>query len=88
MTYDVLLHRRAQEELDDLPEEAFRKLDPAIRDLAANPRPVGVKKLEDDLYRVRLGAWRVIYAIHDRERRVIVLRVARRSERTYKRLPR
>ena len=87
MTYEVLLQRRAQGELDGVPHDAFQAIDHAIRALGANPRPVGVKKLDGNLHRIRLGAWRVIYAVYDRERRVIVLRVARRSEHTYKRLP-
>lgn len=87
MTYEVLLHPRAQRELDELPQETFLILDRLIRALADRPRPHGVKKLEGELHRVRSGSWRVVYAIRDAERRVIILRVARCSERTYKRLP-
>ena len=87
MTYEILLHPRAQRELDDLPRGMFPVLDRLIRALADNPRPQGVKKLEGELHRIRSGPWRIIYAIRDTERRVVILRVARRSERTYKRLP-
>lgn len=86
MAYDLLLHPRAQRELDRAPAEMFKRLDAAVRSLADNPRPVGVKKLEGDLHRIRLGDWRVVFAVLDQERRVVVLRVARRSEKTYKNL--
>ncbi len=87
MSYEVILHPRAKRELDRVPRELFQRLDGAIWSLREQPRPIGVKKLGDDLYRVRIGNWRVIYAIFDRDRRVVVLRVAKRSEQTYKGLP-
>ena len=88
MNYQLVLHPRAQRELDRVPADLFRHLDTALCSLRADPRPPGVKKLDDKLYRIRVGEWRVIFAIFDPERRVIIVRVARRSERTYKRLPR
>jgi len=88
VTYEVLLLPSAQRELDKLPADAFQTADLDIRALRDNPRPHGVKKLEGILHRIRVGPWRIIYAIQDTERRVIILRIARRSERTYRRLPR
>lgn len=84
--YELQLHPRAERELDKVPKNLFPKIDTSIRGLRENPRPVGVKKLEDDLHRIRIGDWRVIYAILDKEKRVVILHVARRSEKTYKRL--
>ena len=50
------------------------------------PRPPGATKLvETEFWRLRVGALRVIYAIDDVGTLVIVLRVARRSESTYRR---
>ena len=86
MSYEVLLHSAAERELNRLPQEYFNAIDVAIRHLGSNPRPLGVKKLEGQLHRIRIGTWRVIYAILDKERRVVVLRVTKRNERTYKRL--
>ncbi len=40
---------------------------------------------EPDLERIRVGNWRVLYGIEDQEKAVTVLRVLRRSEKTYKR---
>jgi mRNA interferase RelE/StbE len=50
--------------------------------LAANPLPVGVKKLssEKGIYRIRVGDYRILYRIDDRERVVTVLDVNIRSE--------
>ncbi len=84
--YEVLLEPRAQKELDKVPSAAFSKLDAAILSLAKNPRPFGAKKLDEKLHRIRVGDWRVLYALLDKETRVVVLRIARRNEQTYKRI--
>ena len=39
-----------------------------------------------DFWRLRIGGLRVIYAVDDGERLVVVLRVARRAESTYRRV--
>jgi mRNA-degrading endonuclease RelE of RelBE toxin-antitoxin system len=55
--------------------------------LALDPRPGGATKLAGpDFRRVRVGDLRVIYAIDDATALVIVLRVARRSESTSRRV--
>ncbi len=87
MNYSLQLHRAAQKELDRLPETEFQLLDAAILALQSNPRPFGVQKLKGDLHRIRIGRWRIIYAILDKSRKVLILRVERRNEKTYKYLP-
>jgi mRNA interferase RelE/StbE len=53
-----------------------------IEELAAEPRPRGAVKLqgEDDLYRIRVGDYRVVYTIRDEELIVLVLRVGHRRD--------
>ena len=82
--YRIFLEPRAERELDKIPPSEFSKIDKAILSLGSNPRPFGVKKLDDRLHRIRLGDWRIIYAIFDKESKLAILRVARRNERTYK----
>ncbi len=72
--------------LDKLPLKDFRRLDKAIWALAQEPRPLGIKKLRGPFYRIRVGDWRIVYAVFDKDRLVIVGRVARRSKRTYERV--
>ncbi len=83
-SYEVVLHPRARKELDKVSQNDFCKIDAAIWALREQPRPFGVKKLDGDLHRIRIGDWRVIYSIHDHDRRVVVHRVARRSGKTYR----
>ncbi len=87
MGYQVKLRRAAQKQLDKLAEHDYEIVAEAISALEWEPRPRGVKKLaESGLWRIRVGRYRVVYNINDKEHLVIVARVARRTGDTYKRL--
>jgi len=65
---------------------SFERLRTAIRSLADNPRPRGVRKIEgsERAYRIRVGDYRVVYEIYDKESLVLILQLARRAETTYR----
>ena len=65
-----------------LPRAAQVRIAPKIEALADEPRPPGVKKLagEEELYRIRVGDYRVIYAIEDAELVVLVVMVGDRKD--------
>jgi mRNA interferase RelE/StbE len=79
----------AQRDLRRLPPEIRQRLHTAILSLAREPRPPGVRKIEgqENAYRVGVGAYRIVYDVYDRDGLVLILRVSRRTERTYRRLP-
>ena len=64
----------------------FERLRVAIRSLAENPRPHRVRKIEgaERAYRIRVGDYRVVYEIYDKEKLVLIIQVARRTEATYR----
>ena len=64
----------------------FERLRVAIRSLANEPRPRGVRKIKgaEKAYRVRVGSYRVVYEVYDNEQLVLILQVARRTETTYR----
>jgi len=67
-----------------IPRQAQVEIAGAIDRLANTPRPSGCKKLRGaDLWRLRLGRYRVVYAIDDEAGTVIVVKVALRREGTY-----
>ena len=87
MSYQIRLRRAAQRQLDKLAQKDYEIIAEAIPALEREPRPRGVKKLaESGLWRIRVGQYRVIYDIDDEEHLVMVVRVARRTEDTYRRL--
>jgi mRNA interferase RelE/StbE len=78
------LRRRAEKQLDRVPYADHPRIVNAILGLAATPRPRGCLKLLDNIYRVRVGAYRVIYKIDDERKEVVVGKIARRREDTYR----
>lgn len=84
--YRVDMSPAAQRQLRRLPPGYAAKLRGPILALGIEPRPRGATKLvESEFWRLRVGDLRVIYSIEDANRLVVVLRVARRSESTYRR---
>ncbi|MBM3925457.1 MAG: type II toxin-antitoxin system RelE/ParE family toxin [SAR202 cluster bacterium] len=75
---------RVQREIDSLTEREGERVRLAINELSLDPRPRGCSKLDDNTFRIRVGVWRVIYIIHDRDRIVDIAAVRRRSESTYR----
>jgi len=86
LQYTVELSRRAQRELAKLQMQDFLRVSEVIKGLRRNPRPKGVRKIRGSIHRVRAGDWRVIYAVFDKDRLVIIGKVAKRSEDTYDRV--
>ena len=82
MTHQVLLKRSAERELDHLAEPTASRVLKRIAALTDNPKPFGVQKLvgEEDLYRVRVGDYRILYSIDDRAKQVEIVSVAHRRE--------
>jgi mRNA interferase RelE/StbE len=81
VSYAVLITRRAQRELADLPREAYARVKSAIGALAVNPRPPGCMKLTGvEAWRIREGDYRVLYEIDDPQRTVTVVQVGNRRD--------
>jgi mRNA interferase RelE/StbE len=81
MTYTIYILRRAQNELARLPEGAYERVRDAIRVLGQDSRPRGSLKLRGrEAWRIRVGDYRVIYEIDDRQRGVTVLHVGHRRD--------
>lgn len=84
MAYRIKIARAAQKQMLLLPRQAQIEIARAIDRLAKAPRPSGCKKLRGtDLWRLRLGRYRVVYVIDDKARLVTVVKVAPRREDTY-----
>ncbi len=86
MSYELLIHREAEKELSGLPNDVYRRIYRNLLSLKQHPRPRNSTKLKgrDDLWRLRVGRYRLIYQIDDDRRVITVLRVALRNERTYR----
>jgi len=80
--YKITFARSARRELEGLPRSLAARILEKIHSLAENPRPHDCGKLQghDQLWRIRVGEYRVVYRIDDRNRAVDVTVIRHRSE--------
>jgi mRNA interferase RelE/StbE len=85
--YRIDLAPAAERQLRRLPPGDAARGRAAILALAIEPRPPGVARMTgSDYWRIRVGDLRVIYIVDDEATLVVILKVARRAESTYRRV--
>jgi len=79
--YSLLILPRAQKELAKLPASEYERVRDAIRSLAEAPRPPGSLKLSGrEGWRIRVGDYRVLYDVDDKNQTVTVQHVGHRRD--------
>ena len=85
--WQVDLSPAASRQLKKLPPDATARARGPILALARDPRPAGSGALTGSpFWRLRAGDLRIVYWIDDEARRIVVVRVVRRNESTYRRV--
>ena len=84
MAYGLKLHRDVEKQLRRIPKNQRERLVETMRSLRVDPRPHGCQQLQDELFSVRVGEYRIIYAVFDNEVVIVVCKVTRRTEKTYR----
>lgn len=81
-TYRVEVSATAERQIRKLGREDQIRVVRVIQQLVADPRPRGCRKLSghDDVFRVRVGRFRILYSVEDRRLVVIVLKVGDRRD--------
>ena len=80
-SYSLLIKPSAAKELEGLPKKDRNRVVGRIQGLAGEPRPAGCEKLSgDEKYRVRQGDYRVVYAVDDSKREVVVVKIGHRKD--------
>ena len=82
MAYQVIVKPSAEKVIRKLDRDTRRKVTRLLEALAEEPRPGGVVKLagDDNLWRVRIGDYRVVYEIHDKRLVILVVKVGHRKD--------
>ncbi len=80
--YSIVFARSARKELVALPPKLAQRVLTNIEGLQRDPHPPGSRKLEGsvNLWRIRTGHYRVLYAIDDERRIVEVIAVRHRRD--------
>jgi mRNA interferase RelE/StbE len=83
----ILVSTRAAKDLDGLPTSVQWRIRALIDSLATDPRPNGSQSMAglDDTCRIRVGDYRVVYAVNDAEQLVVIARIGHRRD-VYRRL--
>ena len=81
--YTVTLSARTSDWLEECRDENLkRRIGRAIDALEINPRPPGCIKLTgvENVWRVRVGDYRILYEVFDQRLSILVIRIANRRD--------
>ena len=78
------VERQLEKLLEPVDKEKRREILKKLEALGENPRPHGVRKIKGTVHRIRCGPWRVVYHILEDEGKVVIAKVARRTEGFYR----
>lgn len=81
-SFDIEVSRTAEKQIKKLGREDQIRVLRTIRGLADEPRPRGCRKLRgyDDIFRIRVGTYRVIYSVDEGRIVIVILKVGHRRE--------
>lgn len=76
----LFITKKAQKELDKLPDPLAKIIVANILSLSTNPSPLNSKRLQgQENYRLRIGAFRAIYTVDKKSKEITILRIADRK---------
>jgi len=80
--YAITFARSARRELEVMERSLAHRILSKIEELVIEPRPAGCRKLQgrSGLWRLRVGDYRIVYSVDDRQRLVDVVAVRHRRE--------
>ena len=85
MSWEIHLAAKAQKDLLAIRGHDRALVNGRLLILELNPRSFGAIPLKGSpYYRARTGDWRLIYQINDSAQVVLIIRILRRSEKTYR----
>ena len=79
--YRIEVSRTAEKQLAKLPQLDQVRIVKVIFELATDPFPKGSRKLTgyDDVYRIRVGRYRILYSVSKKTLVIIVLKIGHRK---------
>ena len=80
--YEVEVSRTAEKQLRKLARDDQERVVRRVLLLAEDPFPPGTRKLTgyDDVYRVRVGRYRILYSVSRRRLVIVILKIGHRKD--------
>lgn len=80
--YKLFISSSAQKSLSKIPKMDLIKITLQIQKLSIDPQPIGCRKLqgEEFTYRIRVGKYRIIYEINNKEIKILILKIGHRKD--------
>jgi mRNA interferase RelE/StbE len=80
--YSLEISRTAEKQLRKLAAADRRRVARAMVALGDDPRPAGSRKLSgyDDVFRIRVGVFRIIYSVSGQRLVIIILKIGHRMD--------
>ena len=80
--FEILISRMAERRLKKLPADGRDRVVRAVRALADDPIPRGSRRLTgyDDVFRIRVGPYRVLYSVAASTLTILVLKIGHRRD--------
>ena len=81
-SYEIEISRTAEKQLKKLSVENQKRVLRSIVNLAEEPHPHGSRTLSghDDVFRIRVGNYRILYSISGKKLIVIILKIGHRKD--------
>ncbi len=87
MSYEILFSPKSRRQIKGLKDEKLKdKIKEAIIDIGNDSWHKGTIKVEgyEDIRRKRIGRYRILYKIDKQRKEVLIVKIEKRSETTYK----
>ena len=80
--YEIEITRTAEKRLKKLPRQDQKRIVDALLALSTDPWPRGSRKLQGyrDVFRIRVGSYRILYSVQERRLIIIILKVGQRGD--------
>jgi len=81
-SYRIEVSATAEKQIRKLPRKDQIRVLRAIRPLATEPVPSGARKVRgyEDVFRIRVGTYRILYRVEGRRLLIIILKIGHRRE--------
>ncbi|PXF61599.1 MAG: type II toxin-antitoxin system mRNA interferase toxin, RelE/StbE family [Candidatus Methanogaster sp.] len=78
--YALFITNKVKKEIKKVPKQPLNRIYEAIESLKKEPRPKGALKIKgNEGYRLRVGDYRILYAVNDHDQVVYIYRVKSRG---------